>query len=319
MVLQQPHSPSPSPLPPHHLSSVMKAREYCCCAIPLVNAGIYATLVEQLILGILVGALSVGTPSIVGAATPSFAGWILAIICFIGAGVQILGFIGVSKEKPILYRRYVTLHGIVLCVALAIGAVWAIISATRHSTATSNCLQRFFSDDSLQSQGQTLCNIFSWVDVGIMGGLWVLLAILQGYLFLVISSYGSAQRRDHQQYDGLSDPTHPLTKDTIPMADRSDPWDSRASDEFNRVPPANGAQYQHLRQISTASASDILNEPQQKPDDSLSSDYGYKSSYYPGPQANTYSSQHPQSSYPSDGYYTGSSHQKRSENPGGLI
>lgn len=286
----------------------------------MVNTGIYATLIEQLVAGILIGALSVGTPPIVGAATPSFAGWLLGIVCFVAAALQILGFIGVAKEKPILYRRYVTLHGIVLCAAFAIAAAWAIVSASRHSTASSNCVKRFFSDDSLQSQGETLCDIFSWVDVGIMAGLWVLLVILQGYLFLVVSSYGSSQRRDHQQYDALSDPTHPLTKDTIPMADRNDPWDSRPSTESTRAPPdANGGQYQHLRQISTASASDILNQPQQRPDDSLSSDYGYKSSYYSEPQGNAYSSHPAQSSYPSDGYYTGSSHQKRPVPTDGLI
>ena len=90
-----------------------------------------------------------------------------------------LRMLSYAKEKPILYRRYVTLHGIIICAAFAIAAVWVIVSATRHSTASSNCIQRFFSDGSLQSQGQTLCDIFSWVDVGIMAGLWVLLAIFQ--------------------------------------------------------------------------------------------------------------------------------------------
>ncbi|KXN89952.1 hypothetical protein AN958_04956 [Leucoagaricus sp. SymC.cos] len=299
----------------------MKPREYCCCAIPMVNAGIFATLAEQLIAGILIGALSVATPPIVGAATPSFAGWILGIICFVAGALQFLGFIGVVQEKPILFRRYVTLHGIILCAAFAVAAVWIIISASRHSTASTNCVQKFFTDDSLQSQGQTLCDIFSWVDVGIMGGLWVLLAILQSYLFVVLSSYGSTQRRDHRQYDTMSDPTHPLTKDTIPMADRNDPWDSRPSSESTRaLPDASGAQYQHLRQISTASASDILNQPHQKPDDSLSSDYGYKSSYYSGPQENVYSSAaHAQTSHPGDSHYTGSSQQKRSTPADGLI
>lgn len=41
----------------------MKPREYCCCAIPLVNPGIYATLTEQFVLGVVVGTLSVATPS----------------------------------------------------------------------------------------------------------------------------------------------------------------------------------------------------------------------------------------------------------------
>jgi len=303
----------------------MKSREYCCCAIPMVNAGIYATLLEQLAAGILVGTLSVATPSIVGAATPSFSGWLLGVICFVAAGLQVLGFVGVTREKPILYRRYVTLHGIVLCIAFAVAAAWIIVSATRHSTALSSCVQRFFSDTSLQGQGQTLCQIFSWVDIGIMGGLWVLLAILQGYLFLVLSSYGVSQRRDHEHYDSSSDPTHPLTKDSIPMADRGDPWDSRPSAESNRSPPRSGnAQYQHLRQISTASASDVLNQPHQQPDDSLSSDYGYKSSYYNPPQEkleDTYTTSLPPlpASHANDGYYTDSSRQNHPAHAGGLI
>lgn len=97
----------------------MKAREYCCCAIPTVNAGIYATLTEQLVLAIVVGVLSVASPSsehlsitlmirtnhpifqVVGAATPSFAKWILGIICFAAAGIQVLGFMGVAQVSLI--------------------------------------------------------------------------------------------------------------------------------------------------------------------------------------------------------------------------
>ena len=45
-----------------HLSNRMKARDYCCCAIPVVNFGIYSTLVEQFALGIVAGTLSIATP-----------------------------------------------------------------------------------------------------------------------------------------------------------------------------------------------------------------------------------------------------------------
>lgn len=41
----------------------MKPREYCCCAIPIVNAGIYAALIEQFVLGIVAGTLSIATQS----------------------------------------------------------------------------------------------------------------------------------------------------------------------------------------------------------------------------------------------------------------
>jgi hypothetical protein len=40
----------------------MKPRDYCCCAIPVVNFGIYLTLTEQFVLGIVAGTLSVATP-----------------------------------------------------------------------------------------------------------------------------------------------------------------------------------------------------------------------------------------------------------------
>jgi hypothetical protein len=92
----------------------MKPREYCCCAIPVINFGIYLTLTEQFVLGILAGTLSVATPGsnyapilpdsllrplylVVGAATPSFARWIFAAICYVGAMIQVLGFVGVAK------------------------------------------------------------------------------------------------------------------------------------------------------------------------------------------------------------------------------
>lgn len=79
-----------------------------------------------------------------------------------------------------MYRRYVSLHLLATLAAFAVAAAWAIISATKHSTAKSNCLLDFFSSGSsdTSSEGDTLCEIFPWVDVGIMGGLWVVLAIL---------------------------------------------------------------------------------------------------------------------------------------------
>jgi len=62
------------------------------------------------------------------------------------------------------------------------------------------------------------------------------------------------------------------------MTDRNDSWNFRPSTELGRAPPGtSGPEYQHLRQISTVSASDIFSEPQQRPGDSLSNDYGYKS------------------------------------------
>ncbi|KAN0128414.1 hypothetical protein V8E53_013803 [Lactarius tabidus] len=229
----------------------MKPRDYCCCAIPVVNVGIYSTLIEQFALGIIAGTLSVATPEIVGAATPSSARWIFAVICYIGAAIQVFGFIGVAQEKPITFRRYTTLHILVTTAAFSIAAAWIIVSATRHSTAKSNCEQKFFTAATgVTSEAETMCQIFPWVDVGIMGGLWVLLAISQFYFYTVISGYGVGQRGDHEKFDSIYSMTG-LNGDNAPLANRQDPWDSR----MDRAGGARG----HTRQESTSSDSAMLN------------------------------------------------------------
>ncbi|KAL0580371.1 hypothetical protein V5O48_001616 [Marasmius crinis-equi] len=284
----------------------MKPREYCCCAIPIINAGIYATLLEQTVAGILIGILSLATPHIVGASTPSFAAWILAIICFIGAGLQVLGFIGVAKEKPILFRRYLSLHSIALLAAFAVAAAWIILSATKHSDAKSKCLSDFFNTPQTQSQGQTLCEIFPWVSVGVMGGLWALLAIMHVYLYIVLSSYSSEQTKDHIRYNSLSDPLNP---DNIPMNNRND-WNASPSstDSAERG-------YGHAKQASAASMSDLMNQPVHQPKDGYSD--AYSRPYPPQRQFSSSSAfQSPSNAYTqdpgptprfNDPYYAGSS------------
>lgn len=78
-----------------------------------------------------------------------------------------------------MYRRYTTLHLLVTLGAFSVAAVWIALSAARHGQAKSDCQSRFFSDTTEESEADTLCDIFPWVDVGLMAGLWVLLAIAQ--------------------------------------------------------------------------------------------------------------------------------------------
>ena len=152
-----------------------------------------------------------------------------------------------------------------------------------------------------------------------------LIAGSQIYLYVVIASYGNSQRRDHDRYNQVYDPTQPITEN-VPLNNQNDPWDSRPSAESNRSRSGpNTAQYQHLRQFSTASASDILNQHHQQPDDSLSNDYGYQSSHYTIPQEKPlergYSTTRPPlpTSRSNDGYYTDPSYQDRPTHSGGLI
>jgi len=266
----------------------MKPREYCCCAIPVINVGIYLTLTEQFVLGILAGTLSVATPDIVGAATPSFARWIFAVVCYVGAMIQVLGFIGVAKEKPVLFRRYSVLHALITIAAFSVAAVWIAISASRHSTAQTNCERRFFSAASdLTSEGQTMCNIFPWVDIGLMGGLWALLLISQFYFFTIVSGYSTGQRGDHEKYNSIYSMTG-LNSD-IGLPNRSDPWEARVD------PAPRDDHYGHARQESAASDTAMFENPFDDPSREVvpagnlgksnpNQDEEYRDPYYRGQQ-----------------------------------
>ncbi len=107
-----------------------------------------------------------------------------------------VGLIGFVQERPIFYRRYVTIHSLLTVAAFGVAAAWLIISITRHNQAKSKCINDFFANtiSATNDEGDTLCNIFSWADIGIMGALWVLFAIVQVMLF-VVSALGDAHHR----------------------------------------------------------------------------------------------------------------------------
>lgn len=216
-------------------------------------------MVEQFALGIIAGSLAVATPHIVGASTPSFASAIFAAICYVGAALQLLGFFGVMQERSTLFRRYTTLHLLATLAAFSVAAVWIIMSATRHSDAQSQCIEDFFTSTNSDSsaEGRILCNIFPWVDVGVMAGLWILLAIVQLYLYFVLLSYATGQERDHAKYDSLNDMTKPLAND-IPMNNRAEAWDRPAAD-------VGDARQYHNRSDSVASVSTVLGDRIQRP------------------------------------------------------
>lgn len=183
--------------------------DYCCCAIPVLNVGAYLTLSEQFVLGILVGTLSFATPSLVGSSVPfSFANLILCGLGYAFAIVQLFGFVGIFKEKPALFRRYVAVNWILLYIGLSVAASYLGISASRHSAAVTACESTFFAGDSTSTtvddtKGEQICNIFTWATLGVMGALWVLVFIVQTYLVFVLRNYGASQRADHTKYHSI--------------------------------------------------------------------------------------------------------------------
>ncbi|KAK4686857.1 gluconolactonase, partial [Tremellales sp. Uapishka_1] len=185
---------------------------FCCCAIPLVNAGIYALLGEQFIISLAVGVLAVGTPDVVGSSIPSFTKYILAVVCFLVAICQPVGFIGVFREKTTLFKSYAIVNALIVTAAFSVAAALIIVSAVKHDTAVTACEASYFSNStanataetsSLSSEGQALCDAFAWADVGIMGGLWCILFLVQSYFLYITKTYRVSQVSDHKLYHSV--------------------------------------------------------------------------------------------------------------------
>ncbi len=104
---------------------------------------------------------------------------------YVFAGIQLVGFFGIFKEKPALFRKYVTFNSVILFVGLSAALAFIGISAGRHQPAVDECESSFFSSGNqttttqADTEGQQICNIFTWAVLGIMGALWVLLFVLQ--------------------------------------------------------------------------------------------------------------------------------------------
>ncbi|KIY62455.1 hypothetical protein CYLTODRAFT_383608 [Cylindrobasidium torrendii FP15055 ss-10] len=241
-----------------------KVREYVCCALPMINAGIYFTLIWQIIAALVVGVLALATPDIVGAATPAFCHVVLGIICLVCAAIQVIGLIGIAKEKAGLFRRYLALHTLSMLAAFAVAAAWIVWGGLKLDDAKSECRETFYdtSDSDQASQANTLCNVFAYVDIGIMAGLWVWMAIMQGYLYFVLHSYSSQQVEDHAKYDALNESARAFN-DAIPMK-------TRGGDAYNPRPSTDTEAYGHRRQDSGLSMSDVMSQPVHQPLDTVS-------------------------------------------------
>ncbi|WVQ98188.1 hypothetical protein IAU59_005310 [Kwoniella sp. CBS 9459] len=185
---------------------------YCCCAVPLVNAGIYIILTEQAIISLVIGILVFATPDVVGASFPDVGGTIFAILCFLIAAVQPVGFIGVLREKTSTFKVYTLLNALAMLAGFCCAAALIIVSALRHNTAVSACEVKFFSDsqsttsaanETLASEGEALCSAFAWADVGIMGALWLILLLVQSYFIYLTRTYSTSQVSDHKLYHSV--------------------------------------------------------------------------------------------------------------------
>ncbi|BGP23769.1 proteophosphoglycan ppg4 [Rhodotorula toruloides] len=178
------------------------SRTYVCCAVPLYNGGIYAILAQFLVISVVAGVLCFAAPSIVSVTTPSFLSYILGVLCFAVAAGQPFGFFGVYREKPRLFKAFLRINGLLVTASILLALAIVIISAVQHSKGVDSCT-RLFGTDNADSTAKNICNIWTWIQIGIMGLLFGIVALCEFYFVFYTSIYASEQRLDHARYDSV--------------------------------------------------------------------------------------------------------------------
>ncbi|CAO1615493.1 unnamed protein product [Sympodiomycopsis kandeliae] len=210
-----------------------RGMEFWCCAIPLINVGSYVTVVEIALVAFLVGVLALaGSPFVAGLdVIPSFAKAIVAALGFITCAWQVVGLVSIKREATKLYHIYVRITTILTLAILAVVIAFFAVAASQHSKAQSACnnqygalpsttSQGFTNSDITQNFGDQICNYFIWAQVGTMGGLIVLIGLVQLYMCFALRSYGVAQR---EAYRDFKTGGNHQRDDEIPLSSRNMP------------------------------------------------------------------------------------------------
>ncbi|GAA5886963.1 hypothetical protein JCM16303_003073 [Sporobolomyces ruberrimus] len=178
------------------------SRTYVCCAVPLYNSGIYCILAQFLIISLVTGVLCFASPSIITVTTPNIISYVLGVLSFVISAWQFIGFFGVYRDKVKLFKTYSRINTALILAALLLSLAIIIISAVKHNTAIDTC-QRLFSTDATGNTGEGICNVWTWVQVGIMGLLFVIVGLCELYFLMYSSIYSSEQKLDHAKYNSV--------------------------------------------------------------------------------------------------------------------
>ncbi|PLW12348.1 hypothetical protein PCANC_23427 [Puccinia coronata f. sp. avenae] len=187
--------------------TIMFSDHYCCFAIPLYNTGIYSILAQFTLFGFVFGILSFSAPTILAIVLDFAFTAFFGILCLAIGFIQALGFFGVYKEKPDIFKKYVMANMALLGVTFAYSLVLLIMSSTKHQTAIDQCLLQFVSNEEfLQGPSSTshdVCSIWTYAQLGVCFFVWFLFFFAQLYFCYMVKVWGKDQKLDHIRYQSI--------------------------------------------------------------------------------------------------------------------
>ncbi|PWZ02818.1 hypothetical protein BCV70DRAFT_197085 [Testicularia cyperi] len=230
-----------------------RGMEFCCCYLPLVNVGAYMLVIETALVSLAVAICALAPPTIVATAgaIPTWSKSLVAALGFVSLGWQLIGLVAVARQMPTLYHTYVRINLLLtLCIIVA-AVAFLVVSAAKRSEVVQTCVTTYGvalptsttsgvsiasiagDTDIFSAAGQDICNVFVWVQTGVMAGLIVLMAITQFYMLFAQRAYGKDQRDAFRSTKNYHD---------IPMNPRdSGVWEPRQDSAYHPSAAYGGA------------------------------------------------------------------------------
>lgn len=190
-----------------------KQQRTCCLAIPLFASGIMAILYFNTFLALFFAGMAFAGPKILALVQPRILSYVFGALYLAVAGLHIFGIICVERNYVSRFRIFKTLSLYVTGATLALGLVFILVSAAQHSTSIDQCMAvyHFPVDSKLKMKNaqsragvssavnaaMTVCDLFCWLQVGVMVATWVALALIQLYFGSKHSVYFELKHPDY--------------------------------------------------------------------------------------------------------------------------
>ncbi|KAL4398896.1 hypothetical protein ACI68E_004293 [Malassezia pachydermatis] len=211
---------------------------------PLVKFGAYTLTVETAFVALCVGILALAPPPIVGGmgAIPAWGKYVVAVIAFVLAAWQIVGFASIMADHTVLFRWYSRVTFIGTIIILIFTIAFMATAAGLHDNVIPTCLANFEQplandgfgiqqvQDRLDQGRRDVCNILAWADVGLMAGLIIVVGLMQLYMCYMLHKYGQRQRAAEKEARMNPAPV------SLPMQDTKQ-WNTFGQPRYEPVQP----------------------------------------------------------------------------------
>ncbi|KAG0140974.1 hypothetical protein CROQUDRAFT_324049 [Cronartium quercuum f. sp. fusiforme G11] len=178
------------------ITNFYKQRQTCCLVVPLFSIGLMTILCINSLLYLFASCMAFFGPKILALVQPLSISYIFGSFYALLCCLHIAGAICVHRDLMQYFRHIKNVTMGLLAFIFLLTLIMIIVSSARHSVSEAQCLREYGlnmntvdgpTTQTSQVKGGSpqaamkVCDIFSWIQIGVMGLSWMILATVQIY------------------------------------------------------------------------------------------------------------------------------------------